>query len=287
MDPKQIVGLTLQVSVMAIVFGFGLNATIADLMYVVRRPGLLLRSLLAMWVVVPAVAVALVRTLDLPPTVRVVLVALAISPVPPLLPMKQTKSGGNASFGLGLMAILGLLSIVAVPVLLDLNGRIFGLPLTIAPGAIAKMVAIAVLVPLAAGMAVRAILPAIALPMAKPVSKVATVLLALAALVLIVAALPAMRAALNAPTVLAMVILTAVGLAVGHWLGRPDPDDSTVLALSAACRHPAIALAIASANFPDERFGPIILLYMVVNALAVVPYLMWRKRRAAAGAPAA
>jgi len=287
MDPKQIVGLTLQVSIMAIVFGFGLNTTLADMLYLVRRPGLLVRSLLAMWVIVPAIAVGLVRMFDLPPKVEVVLVALAISPVPPLLPKKQTKAGGQASFGVGLMAILCLLSIVAVPLLLDILGRVFDRSLAIAPAAIAGLVAKAVLAPLAAGMILRALLPRAAERIAKPVMVVATVLLLLAALVLIVAAAPAIRAVIDGPTVLAMVILTVAGLAVGHWLGRPDPEHSTVLALSAACRHPAIALAIAATNFPDERFGAIILLYVLVNALAVVPYLMWRKKRAATAAPAA
>jgi hypothetical protein len=36
-----------------------------------------------------------------------------------------------------------------------------------------------------------------------------------------------------------------------------------VLGMSCACRHPAIAFAIASANFPDQRFGGAILLYLI------------------------
>ena len=47
MDLKQLVVLALQISIIATVFGFGLKATIADLLYLVHRPGLLARSLLA------------------------------------------------------------------------------------------------------------------------------------------------------------------------------------------------------------------------------------------------
>jgi BASS family bile acid:Na+ symporter len=57
-----------------------------------------------------------------------------------------------------------------------------------------------------------------------------------------------------------MVAFVGVGLIVGHLMGGPDPEHSIVLALSTACRHPAIALSIAAANFPDQRFGGTILL---------------------------
>ena len=33
-----------------------------------------------------------------------------------------------------------------------------------------------------------------------------------------------------------------------------ERETSLVLGMSCACRHPAIAFAIASANFPDQRF---------------------------------
>ena len=107
--------LGLQVSVVTTVFGFALNATWNDLLYLVRRPGLLIRSLLSVFVVMPVRALFAVRWFDFRPTTEIVVIALAISPVPPLLPMKQTKAGGSVSYGLGLMMILALVSIVAIP----------------------------------------------------------------------------------------------------------------------------------------------------------------------------
>ncbi len=108
---------------------------------------------------------------------------------------------------------------------------------------------------------------------------IAKVLLPLALLVLLAAAAPAILALIgNGGIVIAMVIFLTVGLAVGHMLGRPDPDHSLVLALSTACRHPAIALSIAAANFPEERFGAPILLYVLLGAIVAVPYLAWQRR---------
>jgi BASS family bile acid:Na+ symporter len=66
---------------------------------------------------------------------------------------------------------------------------------------------------------------------------------------------------------------------VGHLFGEPDPDSRVVLALSTACRHPALALAIAGANFPDERrVLAAILLYLLLNVLLTIPYIKWQRK---------
>ncbi|MNW21381.1 hypothetical protein D3C71_2222690 [compost metagenome] len=54
-----------------------------------------------------------------------------------------------------------------------------------------------------------------------------------------------------------------------------------MLALSTASRHPAIALAIAKTNFPDEPFlAATIVLYLLVVTLLALPYVKWRRRSA-------
>jgi BASS family bile acid:Na+ symporter len=280
MDLKQIIVLALQVSIVCTVFGFGLKATGNDLVYLIHRPGLLARSLFAVFVAMPILVVALVRMFDLPPAVQIVLVALAISPIPPILPRRETAAGGDVSYGLGLMAILSLVSIVAIPLVLEILARVFGRDFAMAPGTIAAIVVKSTLAPLVAGMAVRTVWPAIAKRVGNLATLVGKVLLPAAVLPLLVGALPAMWAAIGQGTVLAMVIVTVAGLAIGHFLGGPNPHHAVVLALSTACRHPAIALAIAATNFPNHHFGPLVLLYLIVSVIAAVPYLNWQQRTA-------
>src|SRR5262245_52730942 len=110
MDLKQLVMLALQISVVFTVFSYGLKTTAADLLYDLKRPWLLARSLIAVFVIMPIIAFAFARLFDIRRVVEISLVALAISPVPPLLPMKETKAGGRASYALGLVALLALLS---------------------------------------------------------------------------------------------------------------------------------------------------------------------------------
>jgi bile acid:Na+ symporter, BASS family len=281
MNLQQIAMLALQVSILSMVFGLGLKATPADLLYLFRRPGLLTRSLLSVFVIMPVVALGLSRVFDFQRPVAIALVALALSPVPPILPKKEAKAGGDSSFGLGLMATLALLSIVVVPALLETLQRVFGRELSMAPGTVAGVVIKATLVPLAAGMTFRAALPAMAKRVEKAMALVDWVLLPAAIVLLLAVTFSAIWGSMTPEAVLAIVIFTVAGLGIGHVLGRPNREHSTVLALSTACRHPAIALSIAATNFPDQRFGGPILLYVIVNALIGIPYVRWQRRRVA------
>jgi len=286
MDLKMLVVLALKVSMFCVVFGFGLETTRDDLLYLPRRPWLMVRSILAVFVIMPVLALLLARQFDFRPPVEAALIALALSPVPPLLPKKQSKAGGHGSYGLSLMAMLALLAIVIVPLSMEILSKVFHWPLAFAPGAIAKMVGEAVLLPLAAGMLLRALLPGLAARLAKPLAILVKILLPLAVILLLIGTFSAARAAMGGGTIAAIVLFVVAGLIVGHVLGKPNPEHSTVLALSTASRHPAIALSILTANFPEERFGGIILLYLLVSAVVMVPYVKWQGKRAAGAAPA-
>jgi bile acid:Na+ symporter, BASS family len=278
MDLKQIIVLTLQVSILCTVMGTGLRSTTQDLLYLVRRPGLFARSLVSVFVLMPIVAFVLVRLFDFRPTVEIVLLALSICPVPPLLPKQGSKAGGEAAYGIGLMAWLGLLSIAAIPVSLLLLELLSGRPVMLAEGAVVSAVLKTVLAPLLAGMAVRALLPAIAHRIEKPMTLVGNVLLPLAFLVLLAGSGSTLWALVGNGTLVAILTFVVAGLLIGHLLGRPNPHHSGVLGLATATRHPAIAFAIAARNFPQDQFGPTILLYLIVNALVGIPYAMWQRR---------
>jgi len=279
MTTQQVVILVLQVSILLTVFGFGLQTTLHDLQYLFRRPGLLVRSLLAMFVIMPIVAVILVRAFELRPSFEIALLALAISPVPPLLPGKEGKAAGHAAYGLALMAVVSILAIVVVPLWVQLLGRYFDRQLQMPPAAIAKVVVVMTILPLITGVIVRTLLPAVATHLEKPARLVSTVLLLAGALALVIAAMPVIWSVTEPGILVAVTVFVLVGLGVGHWLGGPQAEDSTVLALSTASRHPAIALAVAKLNFPDEpHLGATILLYLILLTVLTVPYVRRQRR---------
>jgi BASS family bile acid:Na+ symporter len=136
-------------------------------------------------------------------------------------------------------------------------------------------------------MVVRRVTPRIAERMAQPISLVATVLLVASILPILFTAWPAMVSLVGNGTIVALGAFTLAGLIAGHLLGGSDPDDCTVLALATASRHPGVALAIASANFPGQKLvAAALLLYLIVSAIVSIPYLIWRRRQQAGMASA-
>jgi bile acid:Na+ symporter, BASS family len=286
MDRAAILLLVIKSSIVLTVLGLGLNATWQDATSVFRQPGLLVRSVLSMNVTMPLVAAGFVVAFNLPPSVEIALVALAISPVPPILPKKEMKAGGHASYAVGLLVAIGLLAIVTVPITLSLFANAFDRTAHVAPLAIAKIVLASVLLPLAAGIALRQWAPALAERSARPVSLLGTILLFASAFPLVYASWPAVRALFGNGTVAIIAVMAAIGLVVGHVLGGPTAEDRTVLALSTTSRHPAIALAAAVAAGAETKPElAAILLYVIVALLVSIPYVAWRRRASMAGRP--
>jgi BASS family bile acid:Na+ symporter len=278
MSIVDLIRIAVLLSIMLIVLGFGLVCTWGDATSLFRNRSLLLRSLLAMNVLLPLFASALIAIFTLRPVIEVVLLALAVSPVPPFLPLKQSKLVGHHEYIYGLLGASSLLTIVLAPVTVALIGLTFSKHASISPTGIARIVALTVLVPFALGLLIHHLKPTVATRVSPIASKAGIVLLVMALVPVLIKMWPAMIALIGDGTVLAIIAFIVVGLAVGHWLGGPDPSTRTILALATATRHPGVALIIATANFPDEKLvAPAVMLYILISVIASIPYVMWRK----------
>jgi len=282
MNTQALILHCLQASIIGTVFSFGLQATVSDALFLVRHPGLLLRSVVAIFIVMPLVAIVMVEVFALTRATEIALVVLALAPIPPLLPKKESKAGGEGAYALGLMVVMGLLAIVMVPLLASLLGSWFDRDFCMPPQAIAKVIVIMIVLPLLAGMVARALAPALAAKLARPIALASMVLLLCAAAPILFAAMPIVFNLLHSGTLLAIVAFILIGLGVGQLVAGKGPQRQTVLALSTASRHPAIALAIAKTNFPDEPFlAATIVLYLLVVTVLALPYVKWRRRTTA------
>jgi BASS family bile acid:Na+ symporter len=279
MSAELLVRSAIVLSIVLIVFGFALKSSVQDATFVFRHPSLLLRSLLAMNVLLPLFAAMLARFFTLRPGIGVALVALAISPVPPFLPIKQLKLGAHPAYVFGLLGATALLAIVLAPLTVALIGLFFSQQFGVAPVAIAKMVGLSVLVPFALGLIVRRTAPVFAERASSITGKAGMLLLLVASVPLLIKLGPEMISLIGDGTVAAFVAFTLTGLAVGHLLGGPDRDHRAVLALATATRHPGVALAIATQAFPTLKVAPALMLYLVVCAIASAPYVLWCERR--------
>jgi len=285
MSATQLMMLAISASMFLVVFKLGLDTTFAGVTYLFRRPGLLLRSILAMNIVMPVLAIVACLVFHPPQTIAIALIGLAISPVPPFLPNRQLGAGGPSRYVFGLLVATALASIVLVPSWIALIDVAFARDVQIPASKVATIMLITVLAPLVLGVAARRYASSFAERIARPVGIVGNVLLAAAAIPLLVIVTPLFWPLVGSGVVAALVAFTLVGVALGHALGGPDADRRAVLALATGSRHPGIALAIATINFPARTDVIAVVIYhLVIGALVALPYVVWRKRTRARAA---
>ena len=271
MTPLLLLGL--KASVVAMILAIGLSATTRDLFQLWRRPGPLLRALVAMYVAVPLAGFLILRAVKLPEPVEVALLVLAVSSGAPLLPRKLTAIGG-ASYMLSLVVTSSLVAVVAVPLWIEVLKPIYGIGAEIAPLDVAGAIARAFLAPLVLGMLLRWRWPDAAEWLAERILAVAGAALGLCALVLI-GLHGGLLLDVGWLSLLALAAMTVIALAIGHALGGPDPAERTALAVACATRHVGIAVLVA-ATVPGARAAVLVTAYILVAAVVCAPYLRIR-----------
>lgn len=283
MSPSAFVLPTLKASLVLTVLGVGLHSSPRDAAYLLRHPKLLLKTIVSMNIAMPLFALWLTVVFNLAPPIRLALVALALSPVPPFLPPKIAQSGGEAAYNIGLLTAASILSIVIIPFSVHLLGALFSLSIDVPWTLIAKLVGASILIPLALGIGVRQFAPSIAQRMDRPTLALGLGLLVVSFLPVLIRTWPNIVALVGNGTLVAITAITLAGLAIGHLLGGPIHGDRVVLALSTSSRHPAVAMAIAAATLPSiELVGAAIILALLVSTIISIPYTMWSRRRARA-----
>ena len=286
MTAAEAISFAIQLSLGLSMFCVALEATPQSLRWLLQKPGLLGRTLAAMFAIMPLFAVALAAGFDLRRGLEVALVTLALSPVPPLLPKKQIQAGGSSSYALGLVAVTAVFAVVFIPVAVQLLGWALGRSLDVPAAPLMKIVATSLLLPLVAGVVVRKVAPRWADRIAPGLARGAGLLLLVAFLPLLFVTRHAVLAQIGDFTLVAMAVFVVAGLAAGHMLGGPDEGDRTVLALATATRHPAVAIAIAQAAAPDEKTVPAaMILYILAGAVFSIPYVKWRSHPVPAVVP--
>ena len=279
MSLSEIILLLVKVSIVVSVFAIGLKSTLLEALHLLRRPAELLRAVLAMNVLMPLFAVAVVMTFKLNPAVRLALVVLSVSPIPPILPNRAVKAGGKENYVIGLLVAISLLSLIIIPITIKVFELVSGMPLRASTREIFVKVAFTVLIPSIVGIICRRLSVSFADRAAKPMAVIGTTMLVLCCLPILFTSLKAIMTLIGDGTLLALSAFALVGMLIGHLLGGPKPSNRAVLALATSTRHPAVAMTIANVNFPDQKLAaPLILVYLVISFILFVPYINWMRR---------
>lgn len=273
-----IIGIVIQVSLFLLVMSFGMQTTLNDVSSIFRQPGKLARALAAMYVLIPAAAIVLVKLFALNPIIEVVLVALAASPLPPVLPLKMIKAGSDKAFSFGFLTVTSLLSLAVVPLLFLVFDSIAERGASFSMSSILKTVIVGIVLPIILGITIRHFAPAFAERFAGTIGKVGMILLLAAFIPVLIALLPLMWSLVGNGTIIAIIVFAFIATTVGYLLGGPDQSSRTVLTIASATRHPGVAIALASANVAEDETklaAAAVLLYLLVSSIVLAPFLKW------------
>ncbi len=280
--PLLLVSLTL----FTIMFGLGVGLKGEAIVKLRRRPALVIRLLIGSCVLVPLVALVLMKMtpdLALSKSARFGIALMAISPSAPLTLRKAGKTGGDRELAAVLQACAAVAAIISIPLVVDLFRSSFGIAgWDIGPQEVALQVGKAQLLPLLAGLSLRRWQPAWAQRLSGPLDKLANGLLLVLIVLVLFKSLPLLVpfAAANLVALGFMAVMVLAALAIGYGVAGPEPRERTTLALVTSMRNPGLALLFATtygADMPGLKL--VVLTYLLVTVLLSIPFLRWQRQK--------
>jgi BASS family bile acid:Na+ symporter len=227
-------------------------------------------------IVGPGFAVVLARFMPLAEPYRLGLVLIGLAPAAPFLPMMVRRAGGDIAYAAGFMLIAAVSTVIFMPIALPILEPRLGVD----AWTVARPLILLLLLPFAAGLALRARAPAIAarlIQIVKRLGDVATLaMLALIAILYWRGFVDAVGSYAIAAQILYTVGTTAGSYALGRGL---KPEQRSVVSLGAGTRNLGAALAPLLAVTSDPRTTVMIALGVPITLLVTAVAARWFQSR--------
>src|SRR5947208_8733308 len=245
--------------------GFGL--TVGEIVAPLRNVRRVVMSLLANFLLVPLVALALGALLRLDQPLGVGLLLLGSAAGAPFLPKLTQLAKGNLAFAVGLMVLLMVITVGFLPLVLPL--LLSGVSVDSAK--IARSLFLLMLLPLAAALVVQARFPTAAARTRPILDRISNLSLILFTLLLVTVNVNNVLAVFGTRAILAGLLFIAISFGTGWLLGGPDTDARRVLALGTAQRNIAAALVVGAQSFKDPKVVVMVIVVAIVGLLILMP----------------
>jgi BASS family bile acid:Na+ symporter len=278
--PERWLTIIAAATVFMVMFDLGVGIVLGDFRWIWRHPRPIVKGLFSVLIAVPVLALAVTRVFDLSRAVEIGIVLMAISPGAPVALRRSLDAGGHRSLAPALQILCAMLAVLSMPSTIAILNVFYVGHASISPGELARQVFAAQLLPLSLGILTRRFASPRAIAWLEPkLARFANILLVALTILVVIDVWGAVVDA-GPKIALAIAIITVLALAVGHWLGGPDPRTRTAVAISSAMRNPGLALLVATLNDAPPALGATILAYLMVSAFTVIAYVLWRRRAA-------
>jgi len=262
----------LMVSVVLLMFGVGLRTAWGEVVAATSQYGLLLRGLLANFVLIPALFALALTWGPFRPDVVIGLLIMAAVPIAPMVPALVGAADGDVPYAVGLMTLVALLSVPLTPLLLALCLPESEAGLVLDPLAIIRTLLIVQLIPVGLGMALRHSGRTWVRTLRSVVTRAAGVGLVVS-VVLMITSQGRLIMELGVLPHLAVVLAIIVGLAVGDLMMLDEtPARRRSLALATGTRNVALGLLIVNDNYPGTPAVAVVLVFGILSMVLALAY---------------
>ena len=270
---------TIMASVILLMLGVGMGTSFRQVVEAVRQFGVVLRGVLANFLVTPALIYLVLLSLPLSPDVKIGIMLMAAAPVAPMAPPFVEGAKGDVAYGVGLMVVVAILSVVLTPLILGLALPKSEAGVQVDPMQIVQTLMTVQLIPIGIGMTICQLSPGWAEKLLKFVPRIGQIGL-LAGVGLLMASQFEHILSISLLTYLVIALWVVGCLFIGDWMlvGKSE-SKRRALAVSTALRNIPLAFLIASTSFPDSAVGPVTLVFSVLMMLLSVLYGKLRRSR--------
>ena len=266
-----------------VMFSIGLRVSGGELFNILRPRALLIRTLIANCILIPAIGFLLVRVFPLTPDASIGIMLLAAIPGTPISLQFTRMAKARLAFAAAVIFVLSLVSIAMTPLVME------AMPQTLQRSerpvlSLISTIALYIAVPLCAGVWVARRVPNVARRLVLPLGLVASVVFLFLMWETRLIRREALKTIRGNGTILAMLLLLLFSMLIGWLIGGPDRDTRRILATSTGMRSVIVVWYIARFCFPDTQVYMIPLVYLSLmvpaNLLFHLAFMRGQKRGA-------
>lgn len=255
----------------------GLSLTIRQILGPLRNARLFISSLVSCYILVPLIAIVVTRLFGLDEPIKIGLVLFSMAAGAEAGPKLVGIAKANVAFSVGLLVTLLCVSVVFIPLVLNLL-----LPEThIATGKLLIKLLLGVGVPLSIGLFLKARYATIADRISPYAHKVSSIFMTLMAIGIIGLNIKEIVGLFGTGTIGAAIVFIVGSVFVGYLLGGPGRDNRWALAFMSGGRNASISLVIASQVFTDPKVLLMITVTVVLMLVINLPLSIYVGRRSA------
>lgn len=259
--------LSIVIFVVTSMLAMGLSLTIPQILQPLKNIRLVVLALVANFVLVPALAYAILLVFPLEQGLGIGLILLATAAGAPFLPKLAAAAKGDMAFSVALMVLLMVVTVIYLPLVLPLLLQ----GVEVNAGEIAVSLVLMMLVPLAAGLFIKARYEPTAASLYPHMSQASstTFMLMLGGLILL--NVRNIIGIIGGGTLIAILIFMIASFLIGFLLGGKEGRIRSVMGLGTGQRNVSAAVVVAGQNFGHD---PNVLVFIIVAALIGLVLLM-------------